>query len=82
MVFSLLGMIKTAWKRPCSAVFFASDFDGLARLRLEDFYFWPATSDLLTKPGARLGVAVAEDECARLHLADQFQQGLAVGVRG
>ncbi len=52
--------------------FFASDFDGLARLRLEDFYFWPATSDLLTKPGARLGVAVAEDECARLHLADQF----------
>ena len=64
-----------------SPFFFTSNFDGLARFRLEDFYFWPATSDLLPKPSARLGVAVAEDERARLHLADEFQQRLAVGVR-
>ena len=82
----MLRLRFSKWCRGLQATlhrrFFASDFDGLARLRLEDFYFGPATPNLLSKPGASLGVAVAEDECARLHLADQFQQGLAVGVRG
>jgi len=58
------------------------NLDLFARLRLKNFYFRPTDSDLFLEPGACLWVAVAEDQCARLHLADQFQQRLAVGVRG
>ena len=49
------------------------NLDLFAWLRLENFYFWPATPNLFLKPGARLGIAMAEDERAWLYLADQFQ---------
>ena len=58
------------------------NLDLFARLGLENFYFWPAASNLFLEPGTSLGVAVSEDQRAWLHLADQFQQRLAVGVRG
>jgi hypothetical protein len=59
----------------------ALDFHRFSRLRLEDFHFGMTRADLFFEPTARIFLAMAEQNGARLGLPHKIQQLLPLRVR-
>src|SRR5437868_6651153 len=59
-----------------------SNFDGFARLWLDNFNLRPARANLFFKPLARIILPVPEQNGSRINFADKFEKFFAVCVRG